>query len=120
MHLKFRRVDWDDDTALMHVVFEKDGELLKWYPKWEDLCRAFWDGWLTERKINEDRLTPYFRLMCLNVLTSSLLSESLPDGDEDGLLQDFWHWCRATEFELLFSCGKSENRCSDYGKESHG
>lgn len=95
MNLKFQEVDWDN-KELMYVAFDKNGETLRWYPKWADLGDIFHCALATEHGLNKAKLTPYLLFLCLSSLTHTLLLDS--DGDS---VFKFARLAREIEEELL-------------------
>ncbi|MBA7684117.1 hypothetical protein ES703_92507 [subsurface metagenome] len=73
MNLKFQRIDWEDD-GLMYVAFDKDGQMLKWYPKWKEVDQILDHSWLTEEAKHGGRLTDYFEVICAEILLKGILS----------------------------------------------
>ena len=47
-NLKFEDIGWTKDPELIYVVFESDGQKLKWYPKWDDLRRLIQSAIIAE------------------------------------------------------------------------
>ena len=67
MNLKFNEVTLDS-KGLMYVEFSYGGKLLRWYPKWKDVAEVLSTTFFTESVLNNKKLTPYLKFVCLEIL----------------------------------------------------
>lgn len=76
--IKYKGKGYDTDSKhLFYVEFQYGDLSLKWYPKWKDLGPIFLQGFVTEANAPVKKWTPYFKLICAEILYKAIVHDEI-------------------------------------------